>query len=64
MNELKYLMYQDNVSKRLSEAIKRVLQGRNCTLEQLAKYKKVILSKLNSKRLRNELEEIISLIYE
>lgn len=60
MNELKNLFYYENVSPRLANNIKRIL-NRNLTFEQLAKYKNILLKKLVSKSLKQELIEMLEI---
>lgn len=60
MNELKNLFYYENVSPRLANNIKRILD-KNLTFEQLAKYKNVLLKKLVSKSLKQELIEMLEI---
>jgi hypothetical protein len=60
MNELKNLFYYENVSPRLANNIKRIL-NKNLTFEQLAKYKNVLLKKLVSKSLKQELLEMLEI---
>ena len=60
MNELKNLFYYENVSPRLANNIKRIL-NKNLTFEQLAKYKNVLLKKLVSKSLKQELIEMLEI---
>ena len=60
MNELKNLFYYENVSPRLANNIKRIL-NKNLTFEQLARYKNILLKKLVSKSLKQELIEMLEI---
>lgn len=60
MNNLKSLFYYNNVSPRLANMLNKILH-KDLTFEQLAKYKKILLKKIPSKSLKNELIEMLEL---
>ena len=60
MNNLKSLFYYNNVSPRLANMLNKILH-KDLTFEQLTKYKKILLKKIPSKSLKNELIEMLEL---